>query len=577
MNINNYIKKLKGLVPGEMSKAEQAFVLNALELVLQIVGQHQAEIQDLKDEINRLKGEQGKPTIPGNTQKKESQDDSSPKASNSTEENRTDSGTAKSEGTTNHSSEKERKESKENKGKKGVKFTADIVVDKEDKIEITDTSILPTDAVFKGYTSSYYQTLEIVSKIIEVKRARYYSPSKGKTYTAALPAEYEQGSDYTEELKGHVVMLKSCFGMSIPQVGDFMRMHGIKICDATISNIFLSKGEESEQEQQAIHLTGLAIGLYNQTDTTGARVNGVNYHTHVFGNDYYTAYFTRPHKDRQTVLDLLRGETPRSYLLNQTTLGIYKYLKIPKRIIRQINPLLNQKTTDKVTFTKQLEQLIDQKDFLRHKEKLLEGAYLAHYQTEDCLNILVCDDAPQYKLLTMLIALCWVHIGRHFKKINPKIKHHQLLLETFLDDFWAYYKGLQEYQQQPDTILARTLNTDFDKLFSRITGFDLLDQRIAKTKAKKEELLVVLLHPYVPLHNNDAELAARKEVRYRDISFQTRNQKGTLAKDVFFTIIQTCKKLGVNAYDYILDRASRKNLMPSLVQIMVDKTATPVY
>ncbi len=177
----------------------------------------------------------------------------------------------------------------------------------------------------------------------------------------------------------------------------------------------------------------------------------------------------------------------------------------------------------------------------------------------------------------MLIALCWVHIGRHFKKMNPKIKHHQVLLETFLKDFWAYYKRLKEYQQQPDNLLARDLSADFDTLFSRKTGFDLLDQRIAKTKAKKEELLVVLLHPYVPLHNNEAELAARKEVRYRDISFQTRNQRGTLAKDVFFTIIQTCKKLGVNAYEYILDRVTRKMLMPSLVQLMTDKAATPVY
>ena len=560
-----------------MTKTEQSFVLNTLELILQIVTQQQSEIQHLKDEINRLKGEQGKPNISGNTQKKESEPTSSPQSSNSPQSDSSETGSNKTNNSTNHSSEKERKSTKRNKGKKGVKFTSDMVIDKELKIEIKDKTILPTDAVFKGYTSSYYQTLEIVSKIIEVKRARYYSAIQGKTYTAPLPVEYEQGSDYTEELKGHAVMLKSCFGMSVPQIGDFMRMHGVKICNATISNIFLSKGEGLKQEQQAIHLTGLAIGLYHQTDTTGSRVNGVNYHSHVFGNDYYTAYFTRPHKDRQTVLDLLRGDAPRRYLLHQSTLEIYDYLKIPKKIKRQINPLLNQEITDKATFTKQLEQVLDTEDFLRHKEKLLEGAYLAYYQTEDNLNILVCDDAPQYKLLAMLIALCWVHIGRHFKKMNPKIKHHQVLLETFLKDFWAYYKRLKEYQQQPDNLLARDLSADFDTLFSRKTGFDLLDQRIAKTKAKKEELLVVLLHPYVPLHNNEAELAARKEVRYRDISFQTRNQRGTLAKDVFFTIIQTCKKLGVNAYEYILDRVTRKMLMPSLVQLMTDKAATPVY
>jgi hypothetical protein len=84
--------------------------------------------------------------------------------------------------------------------------------------------------------------------------------------------------------------------------------------------------------------------------------------------------------------------------------------------------------------------------------------------------------------------------------------------------------------------------------------------------------LLVLKHPYIPLHNNEAELAARKEVRYRDISFQTRSKKGTQAKDTFFTIIQTCYKLGVNAYEYILDRMKRKPTMISLDQLVLSKT-----
>jgi len=276
------------MVPGQMTKAEQAFVLNTMELLLQIVSQQQLELQSLKDEINRLKGEQGKPDIPGNTQKDtNTARDEGPDNSNSPTEHQEGNIELPKE-STNHSSEEERKDKNKPKGKKGVKFTADMVVTDEVKMEITDTSILPEDAVFKGYTSSFYQSIEIKSKLIEVKRARYYSASNGKTYTAPLPVGYEQGSDYTEELKGHAIMLKSCFGLSIPQVGDFMRMHGIKICDATVSNLFLKKGASLKEEQEAIHTTGLAMGLYNQTDTTGARVNGVNYHTHVFGNEYYT-------------------------------------------------------------------------------------------------------------------------------------------------------------------------------------------------------------------------------------------------------------------------------------------------
>ena len=81
--------------------------------------------------------------------------------------------------------------------------------------------------------------------------------------------------------------------------------------------------------------------------------------------------------------------------------------------------------------------------------------------------------------------------------------------------------------------------------------------------------MVVLKHPYIPIHNNESELAARKEVRYRDISFQTRTKKGTQAKDTFFTIIQTCRKLGLNAYDYILDRLKQNPIGKTLDEILL--------
>jgi len=563
LNINKEIAKLKDLVPGQMNESEQKLVLSMVELLLQILTLHQEEIQKLKDEVNRLKGEQGKPNIPGNTEKEKEEEQEQG------DESATELKIEKEE-STNHSSETERKEKQPRKNKQ-VKFDSSQKIDVEDVVKLENKAGLPEDIIFKGYATSHYQTLEIVSKLIAVKREIYYSASARKTYVAPLPINYDQGSDYTRELKGHLIMLRTCFGMSIEQVGDFLRMNGVAICDATVSNIVLGEGQVLKSEYEEIHRTGVEIGLFNQTDTTGARVNGVNYNSHVFGNEYYTAYFTRRHKDRQTVLDLLRSEQPRAYLLNEETLEIYAYLKIPKKVTRLLSNLISQETFDQQNFIKKLEQVLPKADFLHQKEKLLEGAYLAHYQSGDWLTVLVCDDAPQYKLLAILIALCWIHIGRHFKKMNPKIKHHQELLADFLKNFWHFYHKLKAYKKAPSFGVARKLDKEFDQLFSRKTGFDLLDQRIAKTKAKKRELLVVLKHPYVPLHNNESELAARKEVQYRDTSFQTRNERGTLAKDVFFTIIQTCKKLGVNPYTYILDKITRKQLMTPLPQLMRER------
>ena len=76
----------------------------------------------------------------------------------------------------------------------------------------------------------------------------------------------------------------------------------------------------------------------------------------------------------------------------------------------------------------------------------------------------------------------------------------------------------------------------------------------------------------IPLHNNAAELAARAQVRKRDVSLHTITQEGTQANDTFLTITQTCKKLGVSAYEYIFDRVSKAFKLPSLAQIIRDKT-----
>ncbi len=525
-----------------MSAAEQAFVLSTLEAVLYVLEEQSQLIQELKDEINRLKGEQGKPTISGKNQKEEDKAEVS--------------------------SEKERKKKNGGRNRRRVKFDASQRIDEKEVVDIRDKSELPADIEFKGWARSHYQNLEIKAKLIEVQRAIYYSPRAGRTYTAALPGNYQMGSDYTQQLKAHIIMFKFEFGMSIPKIGDFLRMNGIDITEGTISNIILGGGQDLSPDRDAIHSNGLEAGLYAQTDTTGSRVNGENWNTHVFGNQYYTAYFTCPHKDRQTVLDLLRCGQPRSYVLNDTTFSIYNYLKVPKKVSACLDPIGFEQELNQQAFIEHISSVLAPQDYNRHREKLLEGAYLAAYQADNPLNILVCDDAPQYKLLALLIALCWVHAGRHFKKLNPKVAHHQELLAGFLNEFWQFYHRLKVYKQAPDPLAAKQLSTDFDQIFSRKTGYDGLDERIAKTKTKKNELLVVLKHPYVPLHNNASELDARKEVRYRDISFQTRNLKGTQAKDVFFTIIQTCKKLGVNAYAYILDRLNKQPQMTTLQDLI---------
>jgi len=163
-------------------------------------------------------------------------------------------------------------------------------------------------------------------------------------------------------------------------------------------------------------------------------------------------------------------------------------------------------------------------------------------------------------------------IGRHYKKLNPVIYRHKIILENFITRYWEYYHKLLDYKAKPTNGLAQTLEQAFDTLFANQTDYNQLNERIQKTKLKKDSLLLVLDYPTIPLHNNTSELGARTQARYRDISFHTMSKKGTEAKDTFMTIVETAKKLAVNTYHYFYDRISNKYEMPSLASLIVQKS-----
>ena len=109
-------------------------------------------------------------------------------------------------------------------------------------------------------------------------------------------------------------------------------------------------------------------------------------------------------------------------------------------------------------------------------------------------------------------------------------------------------------------------------MFATCTGYDILDARIARTRAKKESLLMVLQHPEIPLHNNAVELEARQRARKRDVSFGPRTQDGVKAWDTFMTLAATTRKLGISFYQYIHDRVSKSNQIPPLASLIETRT-----
>jgi len=69
--------------------------------------------------------------------------------------------------------------------------------------------------------------------------------------------------------------------------------------------------------------------------------------------------------------------------------------------------------------------------FARSLAHVLDAFALAHYfQRQDfpTLCALMSDDAPEYKLLSPLHALCWVHDGRDYKKLVPQLDINRIFV-----------------------------------------------------------------------------------------------------------------------------------------------------
>ena len=212
---------------------------------------------------------------------------------------------------------------------------------------------------------------------------------------------------------------------------------------------------------------------------------------------------------------------------------------------------------------------------MQQRKTIIDAAAIAAYHAETdhpVIRVLSCDDAPQFKWLTFELMLCWIHEGRPYKKLLPIIALHQEILKDFLKRFWKYYDKLLAYRKSPSVEKHLRLDAEFDNLFSTQTGYAELDQRIARTLAKKTNLLLVLKYPELLLHNNPAELAARQRVRKRDVSFGPRTPEGLRAWDTFMTLAETAKKLDISLYEYIQDRIRQTNQIPPFASL-IQKTA----
>ena len=168
----------------------------------------------------------------------------------------------------------------------------------------------------------------------------------------------------------------------------------------------------------------------------------------------------------------------------------------------------------------------------------------------------------------MLHALCWLHAERSIRKLVP------LEPAGTRGDRGRPRRGVEVlpasagYRESPTPQRKAALERDFERLFRRRTGFADLNEALRRIHEKRDDLLLVLERPEIPLHNNLSESDIREWAKKRKISAGTRSELGRRCRDTFVSLKKTCRKLGVSFWRYLQDRIRGAHEILALPELM---------
>ena len=541
------LELIKSLTPDRIVQTSDPEIiyglLGIIESAFSEIAELRQEYQSLRDEINRLKGEKGKPEI------------------------------RKNGGNPGNFSSEDNRKSPDKKIPKGrTARNYKVHINREEICPVLE-KILPEDAIFKGYSSVIVQDLKIQPDNIRFLIENYYSPSTGKTYSGSRPGGYE--GEYGPGIKSFIIGLKFCCNVSEPAIKDFLTYHGVHISGSSISRHLIQNIDSFHDEKDEIILSGLKSKTYQQMDDTGTRVNGRQCYSQILCNPHYTTFQTTTHKDRLSIIRLVLGSLALQFEFNDEAFELLRTFNLSMEIIL----FLKKNCAELVLSEEELDNYLRQlptrnKSIGTIYRRIKEAAGIAWYHNQKdwpVIDTLLTDDAPQFDHIAQNHALCWIHAGRTLKKLHPLSPAIQDLLERKIQSFWEYYHLLAEFKERPLTEKIDVLEQRFDKIFNTKTGYNALDEKLKAIYKNKDKLLQVLSNPQIPLHNNESELGARVQVRKRDVSLHTITPDGTKAQDTFLSLKETSRKLGVNFFEYLYDRITKKGQIERLAVTILRK------
>jgi hypothetical protein len=425
---------------------------------------------------------------------------------------------------------------------------------------------LPAGAVFKGYEPYVVQELTIEAKATRYLRARYELPDGGSVL-APLPADVSPGSHYGPNLICYILNQHHHAYVTQPLLLEQLHDYGIDISTGQLSNILTENKELFHQEKDEVRGAGLETASYVGTDDTGARHQGHNGYCTVIGNDLFACFESTNTKSRLNFLHVLHG-SQHLYAINEIAVAYWQAQGRNVALVEKMSQGPRTFPSD-AAFEAWLAELAITSE--RHVRMATEGALLGGLIERGVSPELVVlsDGAPQFDIL--LHASCWVHAERPLARMVPHNDAHKAVIEQFREQIWLLYKDLKAYRQQPDAAQKSVLEERFDTLSNQRTIYPNINAVLKDLRDHKADLLRVLERPEVPLHNNAEETDIREYVKKRKISGGTRSLEGRRCRDTFASLKKTCRKLGVNFWNYLQDRVRGLGQMKRLADLIRER------
>jgi Transposase IS66 family len=408
---------------------------------------------------------------------------------------------------------------------------------------------VPKGSQFKGYEPYQVQDLVLTARVVRYRRERWLTP-EGETIVAPLPSGIR--GHFGPELRRFVLMQYHQGQVTVERLVTLLQAVGVSICKRQVMRLLIGGQYDFLVETREVLRAGLETADWVSVDDTGARHRGANGVCTQIGNDAFAWFGTTGSKSRLNFLDLLRaGHT--DYVINDAALDYMRGHALAGPVIQQLAAHQQRLFTDQTAWMRHLEHLgiaglrVTPDPVRIATEGALWGAVNAHGFL--CEAVVVSDDAGQFNVGQH--ALCWIHAERLVHKLETFTGKQRAAQQRVRGLIWWFYADLKAYRLDPTPRRRSEMRARFNRIFQRRTGFATLDRLLQRLHANKAELLMVLDHPEIPLHTNGSENDIRCQVTKRQVSGGTHSDIGRDCRDAFLGLAKTCRKLGIAFWDYL--------------------------